>query len=165
MKTTNGTPLSFNESSLWHPAGYLQNDLAERFGFYRHSEALPSVLAAHPGQRVFRADRLSPRRLFRRLSTMLGLAFLPSVYENLAGTTTAASPSASYFHTKKPLDVIDLQDVRPVVKQMAIASEARGMLHHARALLQHTAARVLIILVRAVQLSSLSGARVIAGDV
>jgi hypothetical protein len=60
--------------------------------------------------------------LFRRLVAALGLYFLPAVYDQLANDENEAG-----FESKRPLDVIDLVDVRPVVKQMAIVSHARAM--------------------------------------
>jgi hypothetical protein len=49
----------------------------------------------------------------------MGLYFLPAVYAQLASHDDQ-DPGALEFEAKRPLDVIDLLDARPVVKQMAV---------------------------------------------
>jgi len=120
--------LASNQTAMWHPLHRLQLDLFNRFGFYSHSEALPSCLPSHPKQRVFNS-MVSGRRLFRRLVSAIGLYFLPAVYDPLANDDSEAG-----FGVKKPLDVIDLVDARPVLKEMAVVSNARAMLNYERAM-------------------------------
>lgn len=78
---------------------------------------MPSCLPCHPHQRTFDTAGVSGRRLFRRLTTAMGLYFLPAVYAQLASLD---QEGALGFEAKRPLDVIDLLDARPVVKQMAV---------------------------------------------
>ena len=80
---------------------------------------MPSCLPCHPHQRTFETSGVSGRRLFRRLTTAMGLYFLPAVYAQLASHDDQ-DPGALEFEAKRPLDVIDLLDARPVVKQMAV---------------------------------------------
>lgn len=49
----------------------------------------------------------------------MGLYFLPAVYDQLASEDEKGQ-GALGFEVKRPLDVIDLLDARPVVKQMAV---------------------------------------------
>ena len=102
-------------------------ELRDRFGFYSHSKCMPSCLPTDPHQQTFDTSGVSGRRLFRRITLAMGLYFLPAVYDQLASEDEKGQ-GALGFEVKRPLDVIDLLDARPVVKQMAVVVRSLPLL-------------------------------------
>ena len=101
---------------------------------------MPDCLPHTSEQRIFKAS-FSHRTLFRRVASMVGAQFDPRVYSELINDESEAQ-----FKQKRVLDVIDVVGMSVKVKQMAVAADAKAMVHYLRALKSyslHDASRLL----------------------